>query len=76
MMKEVEMDATQIAIKKAGGPTALARLLGVTPQAVGQWKMVPADKVLQVEQISGVSRHALRPDVFGVEPEIAKEAAE
>jgi DNA-binding transcriptional regulator YdaS (Cro superfamily) len=70
------MDATQIAIRNAGGPTALARLLGVTPQAVGQWKLVPPDKVLQVEQASGVSRHELRPDVFGEKPASMNQAAE
>lgn len=50
----------------AGGPAALAKQLGgVTPQAVSQWKKVPAERVLDVERITGISRHALRPDVFG-----------
>lgn len=61
--------------RTAGGPAALAKLLGgVTPQAVSQWKKVPADRVLDVERITGISRHLLRPDVFGaaeVEPEDA-----
>jgi DNA-binding transcriptional regulator YdaS (Cro superfamily) len=49
----------------AGGSSALARGLGLTPQAVLQWKAVPAERVLEVEKISGVSRYRLRPDVFG-----------
>ena len=50
----------------AGGPSKLARAIGgVSSQAVSQWKKVPADRVLEVEKITGISRHQLRPDVFG-----------
>lgn len=50
----------------AGGPAALAKALGgVSSQAVSQWKKVPAERVLDVERITGISRHELRPDVFG-----------
>jgi DNA-binding transcriptional regulator YdaS (Cro superfamily) len=53
---------------KAGGPAALAKALGgtLTSQAVSQWRKVPAERVLDVERITGISRHDLRPDVFGV----------
>lgn len=51
---------------KAGGPASLAKSLGgITPQAVSQWKKVPADRALEVERLTGISRHELRPDVFG-----------
>lgn len=57
----------ETAKEKAGGPAALAKALGgVTSQAVSQWKKVPAERVLDVERITGISRHDLRPDVFGV----------
>jgi DNA-binding transcriptional regulator YdaS (Cro superfamily) len=60
------------ALQSAGGPAALAaRLDGITPQAISQWKVIPAGRVLEVERITGVSRHELRPDVFGNEPEHA-----
>jgi DNA-binding transcriptional regulator YdaS (Cro superfamily) len=55
----------------AGGATALARLIcerfkhvTISPQAVWQWKMIPADRVLMVETVTGVSRHRLRPDLY------------
>lgn len=58
--------------ENAGGPAALAKALGgVTPQAVSQWRKVPAERVLDVERLTGISRHHLRPDVFGLSPEQA-----
>ncbi len=52
-----------------GGQAAMARLLGVRPQAVNQWakgrRPIPARHVLAIEAATGVSRHELRPDVFG-----------
>ena len=63
-----DMSALQTAIDKAGGAKALAEALGITRQAVEQWQAVPADRVLQVERITGVSRYALRPDIFGTPP--------
>ena len=55
------------AIRKAGGPAAVGRAFGITSQAVTQWRRVPPERVLEVERMSGVSRHLLRPDVFGPE---------
>lgn len=50
----------------AGGASGLASKLGnITSQAVSQWKRVPADRVIAVEALTGISRHELRPDVFG-----------
>jgi DNA-binding transcriptional regulator YdaS (Cro superfamily) len=50
------------------GYAELARKLGVSPQAVSAWRQrgrVPAERVLQIEQLTGVSRYALRPDIYG-----------
>ncbi len=64
------MNAIAIAVEKLGaGQAGIARLLGVTPQAVNQWvsgnRPVPPRHVLAIEAATGVSRHELRPDVFG-----------
>jgi DNA-binding transcriptional regulator YdaS (Cro superfamily) len=53
----------------AGGQSALARTLKMTPQAVQRWcssGKIPAERVLAVESASGVSRHELRPDLYPV----------
>lgn len=52
------------AIKAAGGPSALGRLLGVSSQNISQWWQVPAERVLAVERHTGVSREELRPDLY------------
>ena len=52
------------AIKNAGGRERLAAALEITPQALSQWKRVPALRVITVEQKTGVPRHELRPDLY------------
>jgi len=54
--------------KYAGGPRPLAKHFEISPAAVQQWIICPAERVLGVERMSGVSRYALRPDVFGEKP--------
>lgn len=46
----------------------LAAELKVFPSAISQWTRVPAERVLDVERITGVSRHDLRPDIHGPAP--------
>jgi len=52
------------AIDAAGGLVKFAASLGVTKQAVWQWEQVPPLRVLEVERVSGVPRHELRPDLY------------
>lgn len=54
-----------------GRLSRLAITLGVNPSAVSQWKSVPAERVLEVERVTGISRYDLRPDIFGRIPEAA-----
>lgn len=49
----------------------LAAALRITSGALSQWKQVPADRAVAVEGVTGISRHLLRPDVFGPMPEAA-----
>jgi DNA-binding transcriptional regulator YdaS (Cro superfamily) len=70
------------AVGIAGGEASLARQINAarlpmpraTPKGsshVSKWKArgaCPPDMVLRIEAATGVSRHRLRPDVFGYEP--------
>lgn len=56
------------ALCKIGGPAEAARLLNITVQAVCQWQRIPVQHVLTIEAKSGVSRHLLRPDIYGPMP--------
>lgn len=49
----------------AGNGLRLSRVVGRSHQAVYRWTVVPPECVLAVEKATGVSRHLLRPDVFG-----------
>ena len=53
------------AIEAAGGVGALARALGIAQPSVSSWTRVPSDRVVAVEAATGVSRTALRPDLYG-----------
>jgi DNA-binding transcriptional regulator YdaS (Cro superfamily) len=55
------------AVNEAGGQSALARKLGIAPAAINRWVRqgrVPPLRVLAVEAATGVSRKALRPDIY------------
>lgn len=51
-------------IKKAGGPVRVSKLLGISHQAVGQWKSVPPKWVIKIEELSGIPRTKIRPDIY------------
>jgi len=42
----------------------IGRELGLSSAAVPQWRRVPPERVLDVERITGVPRHELRPDLY------------
>jgi DNA-binding transcriptional regulator YdaS (Cro superfamily) len=62
-LKAVALEEAKEAVN---GNTGLSRALSgkITPQAVSQWKQVPAERVLDVERATGVPRHRLRPDLY------------
>jgi DNA-binding transcriptional regulator YdaS (Cro superfamily) len=62
--------ALERAVASVGGQAKFARLIGVTAQAVSQWDEVPPLRVLAVENVSGVSRHELRPDLYPLDDEV------
>lgn len=60
--------AVRQAVERAGGSVAVAAALGMkSQQAVLYWVKqgkVPAERVIPLEKLSGVSRHDLRPDLY------------
>jgi len=54
----------QEAIRAVGGVTELARRIGISQPSVSNWVRVPAERVLQVENASGIARTVLRPDLY------------
>lgn len=65
------IDIVTKAAEKAGGVVALSRELGIKHTAMYSWKRVPAERVADIERVTGISRHELRPDIFGPAPEAA-----
>jgi DNA-binding transcriptional regulator YdaS (Cro superfamily) len=66
-MVKVLPDPIARAVVRAGGIGRLAKLLGITPAAIWQWSRVPAERVLEIERHTGVSRHDIRPDLYPIE---------
>lgn len=62
----------QQAVQAAGSQSALASAVDAAPQFVSQWatgrRPVPPKFALAIEEKFGISRHDLRPDVFGAAP--------
>lgn len=51
-----------------GARMRITRELNLSSGAVYQWKQVPAERVLDVERVTGITRYELRPDIYGDAP--------
>ncbi len=51
----------------AGGPTRVARHLGIVASAVTQWSRVPARHVPRLEALTGLPGRVIRPDLYPAE---------
>ena len=62
------------AVDRAGSQSAFQRRTGLIQQTcsaiLGREGMIPPEYVLVTEREFGVSRHILRPDIFGADPAI------
>jgi DNA-binding transcriptional regulator YdaS (Cro superfamily) len=71
-------EALNKAIEIAGGKVAVSEFFGIKLPAVYQWEKAPANRVLGLEELTRkkISRHELRPDIFGApKPRKRREAA-
>ena len=60
------LDIVRTAADRIGGIPRLAQRIGVTRQAIYQWREVPAERVAEIALATGVARADLRPDLFGI----------
>ncbi|HFF8985351.1 transcriptional regulator [Serratia marcescens] len=63
------MNALDKAIRIAGNASKLAGQLGISSMAVSHWKnrykgVIPSDHVLPIFNLTGVTPHELRPDLY------------
>jgi DNA-binding transcriptional regulator YdaS (Cro superfamily) len=61
--------ALERAIEKLGSSARLAARIGITEQAISQWRRVPYLRVLEIERATGIPRTELRPDIYPPELE-------
>jgi len=53
------------AIRAYGGYDRVAKELKISRQSVYKWPQAPAGRCKQLEELLGVSRTELRPEIFG-----------
>jgi DNA-binding transcriptional regulator YdaS (Cro superfamily) len=64
------------AISAAGGICGLARRLGISRVAILQWQRVPAERVIEIERVTGVPREQLRPDLYPADRKLCEQHPE
>ena len=73
------LGAINQAVTSAGGNAKFAEFLGVHPSFVSQLitgrRLVPYKYCQSIEDCFGISKHDLRPDVFGENPVSKKKGA-
>lgn len=62
MERNNAIGAKDLALEKAGGVTALARLCGVTRQSVQKWDRIPQDHIRRVSRELDIPLEDLLPE--------------
>lgn len=65
------MPSVKQIINDWGGAAEMSRALRLPLQTVYSWMLrdaIPATRVIDVERLTGVPRHKLRPDIFPAPP--------
>lgn len=64
---DLPTDPIKLAALKAGGIVKLSLSLGLSRGAASQWTKIPAERVVEVERLTGIPREILRPDLYRVQ---------
>ncbi|MBU2788606.1 helix-turn-helix domain-containing protein [Acidithiobacillus sp. VAN18-1] len=57
-------------IRNLGGPSVVARAIGIRQAAVSQWQHIPVRRVIPLMRAFGIPAFDLRPDLFGPDTRI------
>jgi DNA-binding transcriptional regulator YdaS (Cro superfamily) len=60
------------AIERAGSLAKLAQQLGISKQAIHKWRRAPAERIVEIERVTGVERERLRPDLYRVPQHVSR----
>lgn len=58
------LDIVRQAAERVGGVPRLAECIGVTRQAIYQWREIPIDRIRDIALATGIARADLRPDLY------------
>lgn len=75
-MSHIPLMETKEIIRKAGGPLRVSQVIQRHHSTVCGWEKIPPCHARVISELSGVSVHVIRPDVFGPEPGISAECGE
>lgn len=67
---------TKEIIRKAGGPLRVSQVIQRHHSTVCGWDKIPPCHARVISELSGVSVHIIRPDVFGPESSASHECGE
>jgi transposase-like protein len=64
-----ELKAAMLKAFKATGlsKARIAHALGIQPQALTKWKKIPENRVRTIRELSGLSKHEIRPDLYDMD---------
>jgi DNA-binding transcriptional regulator YdaS (Cro superfamily) len=62
--EKIADEGLRLAVAQAGSLYALAKLLGMSVQAISEWQRIPSHRILQVEAVTGIPREKLRPELY------------
>lgn len=68
MSKNKCIDIVERGAEVVGGLMELAKLLGLKHNSFYSWSKVPPGRVLKFEEVTGISRYEIRPDIYGEQP--------
>jgi DNA-binding transcriptional regulator YdaS (Cro superfamily) len=65
----------QLVRQAAGTTRKLAATLGIRHQAISNWTQIPTRHIFRIEQVYGIPRSVLRPDLYPPDRERKRRAA-